>query len=453
MTGAVVTSSAPGSSSSGTTACEGFGCPVKIDLLFVIDNSGTMGEEQLNLARNFPGLIAQLEALTDEAGEPVESDVNIMVTTTDFGNPACDESAPKDYVAQGGAPVATPCTDRINRFTGRGPNPVSEQGACYEVCGLGNAAYPSDQFIHIAPDGHNVIGGGPAAALACIGPQGIDGCGYEAPLEAMSQALNPTACWNNPSACEEFDAPFLRDDAILAIAIITDEADCSVRDYSIMKDPVFMEELPTGGRDASSAICWNAGVLCSDLDDQGVYAGCAAVNKGADGQIGVNDEEAVLHPLARYNDLLNSYQAVGREVIMLGVLGVPPVTAHAVDPPHQPLEGGVQALVYRNWRDPQYPAGDVLPSDWAAGQTAVDKQFEFGVGPGCTAITPENVGQGLPPVRIRQVCENLNEPDDPATSVDETKIRCCIESVCGDDFTPALRCLTGLIRKAIPAVQ
>src|SRR5690606_27788264 len=34
-----------------------------VDLLFVIDNSGTMGEEQLNLARNFPLLVQQLEAL------------------------------------------------------------------------------------------------------------------------------------------------------------------------------------------------------------------------------------------------------------------------------------------------------------------------------------------------------------------------------------------------------
>ena len=40
------------------------GCTDQIDLLFVIDNSGTMGEEQLNLARNFPLLIQQLENLT-----------------------------------------------------------------------------------------------------------------------------------------------------------------------------------------------------------------------------------------------------------------------------------------------------------------------------------------------------------------------------------------------------
>jgi hypothetical protein len=32
-----------------------------LDILFVIDNSGTMGEEQLNVARNFPLLVEEIE--------------------------------------------------------------------------------------------------------------------------------------------------------------------------------------------------------------------------------------------------------------------------------------------------------------------------------------------------------------------------------------------------------
>src|SRR5688572_9465553 len=53
------------------------GCTDQIDLLFVIDNSGTMGQEQENLARNFPLLIQQLETLTDSDGNMVMPDVNI----------------------------------------------------------------------------------------------------------------------------------------------------------------------------------------------------------------------------------------------------------------------------------------------------------------------------------------------------------------------------------------
>lgn len=143
---------------------------------------------------------------------------------------------------------------------------------------------------------------------------------------------------------------------------------------------------------------------------------------------------------------------------MLGVLGVPEVTAHADQPPHQPTAGGLEALVYRNWRDPDVPAGgDILPDEWAAGVTAVDKQFEFGVGPGCTGYDPgpgTYTGQAIPPVRVREVCESLNTADDPATTeIDETRIRCCVESICDDDFSPAIRCLTGLIQDAVVPVE
>jgi hypothetical protein len=437
---------------SGTTGPEtcgiDFPCPTMIDLLFVIDNSGTMGEEQLNLARNFPMLIEELQGLAENA------DVNIMVTTTDFGNPLCDDMhKPDDYEEARGEPIASPCTERLPRFTGRGADPMVIEEACVEVCDPAAPVYPSDQFIHFDPESTNVQGGTPAQALACIGPQGIDGCGYEAPLETMLQALNPKACWNDPLGempnpeCTDigrYERPFIRPGAIVAVAIITDEADCSVRDYMLMEDEGFMLVDPvTGTREASSAICWNAGVVCSDRDPMtGEWSGCVQANKNRDGQVGVPDSEAVLHPLSRYITLLQSYQADGHDVIMLGVLGVPPVTRRQEEPPFAPTQGGVEALVFRDWRDPAYPAGDILPDEWGAAITAEDKQHDFGIGPGCTEVTDTYVGQGIPPVRIRAVCESLNIPA-------EGKTRCCIESICGEDFSPALRCLTGLIRDVI----
>jgi hypothetical protein len=126
-------------------------------------------------------------------------------------------------------------------------------------------------------------------------------------------------------------------------------------------------------------------------------------------------------------------------------------------PPHQPTEGGILDLVYREWRDPEVPAGgDILPDEWAAGVDAADKTFEFGVGPGCTGVDPElstYTGQAIPPVRIREVCESLDRADDPETPLDETRIRCCIESICDDDFSPAIRCLAGLIQDVIVPVE
>ena len=259
-------------SNSGPGGCAGgdVGCTDKIDLLFVIDNSGTMAVEQENLARNFPLLIRQLEDLTDSQGNQVNADVQIMVTTTDFGNPLCTPFEPDGYEPARGRPISSPCTHRIERFTGLGSSPDVVPEACTNVC-LNDAA-PDGDFITFQGDANNIpdsimptdidgdgMDDSPVAqALACIGPQGIDGCGYESPLENMLQALNPEADWNTGGQ------PFLRPDALLAIAVVTDEADCSVMEYDIMMDEAFQEIDPDDMEPApSSAICWNAGVSCN----------------------------------------------------------------------------------------------------------------------------------------------------------------------------------------------
>jgi hypothetical protein len=200
-------------------------------------------------------------------------------------------------------------------------------------------------------------------------------------------------------------------------------------------------------------LCWNAGVVCTGLDPvTGEYDGCIAAAKGPGGEIGVADDEAVLHPLSRYRDLLVGLKASGyvRDVVMLGVLGVPEVFEHAAAPPHQPVAGGVADLVYRQWQNP-----DILPDEWDAGVRADDKTFEFGVGPGCTGFDSDAgafTGQAIPPVRVREVCESLDVADDPTTPADETRIRCCIESICDEDFSPAIRCLTGLLQDVFTPV-
>jgi hypothetical protein len=420
------------------------GCTDQIDLLFVIDNSGTMGEEQLNLAKNFPLLIQRLEELKDSEGKMVNPDVQIMVTTSDFGNPLCTPFQKHD--PEKGAPIATGCNTRIDRFTGLTTPPVVVENACTDVCPTDIA--PNDAYIHFwgpdpsqnnvpdVPDA-DINGDGMddselAQALACIGPQGIDGCGYEAPLENMLQALNPGQVWNTGAT------PFLRPNALLAIAVVTDEADCSVKDYSIMTDASFQETNPdSNAKASSSAICWNAGVTCNGPDANGVYSDCTSTN---------NDK---LQPITRYTDYLikELRDNQKKEVIMLGILGVPVVTEHNMDPPFEPTMGGVMDLVYRDWIDGQYPGGDILPTEWAAGVTAAKKQFDFGIGPGCTGEDGMGgySGQAIPPVRIKEVCEALNIDNGDGT----VDIRCCIESICDTDFSAAINCLTGIISKTI----
>lgn len=403
-----------------------------LDLLFVIDNSGTMGEEQVNLAANFPLLIEQIAQIKDKKGNLINPDVNIMVTTTDMGHPGCTQFQKEDYVPAKGEPINTPCTDRLERFISLDKK-KNIQSACTNAC---SGVAPDGPFIRYKVNGTtNVPGDDVAGALSCIGLQGIDGCGYEGQLESMMQALNPDKAWNQGSF------PFVREGAVLAIVMVTDEADCSVLapagydyfDKGKAEDPTFsqywnVDPAEGGKKEVTSAVCWNGGVNCVDADNDGIYESCTSADKG------------VLHSTTqRYVKYLRDVliKQEDKEVIMLGILGVPEVTAHNEQPPYEPTAGGVHSLVYRRWKDGPYPGGDILPGD----KGAAYKEFEFGVGPGCTGTDGQGnfTGQAIPPVRIKEVCESLNEGD---------KIRCCIESICDDDFSNAIRCLSGLLEES-----
>ncbi|MCY1058586.1 hypothetical protein [Nannocystis sp. SCPEA4] len=409
----------------------------QLDVLFVIDNSGTMGEEQSQLADSFPAFVSRLRNLTDANGKLVGVDVHVMVTTTDVPHPLCTPFEKPDYDAADGAPIDTPCTERLERFTGLGADPPVMPEICTSRCSSAVPAFPTDPFIHFNPTAHNVIDpdgeGDPAAdALACIGPQGIDGCGMEAPLEAMLRALDRDARWNRG------DRPFLRPGAPLAIVLVTDETDCSTLNFSyfdpkMVDDPEFNKYWPTDPSNGhktepTSATCWNAGMTCADDDDDGVYEWC------------MSEDKEVLYPVDRYNKFLAGLKQVhDKDVVMLVLGGVPQVTVHNSDPPFEPLEGGVAGLVYRDWQP-----GDILPGDT---DSPAQKQFEFGIGPGCVGPA----GQAVPPGRIQEVCQGLDIADDPETPVDERAVRCCIESVCDADYTPALDCLAGMLQPALQA--
>ncbi|MCA9704683.1 MAG: hypothetical protein KDK70_02400 [Myxococcales bacterium] len=233
---------------------------------------------------------------------------------------------------------------------------------------------------------------------------------------------------------------------MLAVALVTDELDCSVQTpggYSFFTDPdnsVYWNTNPQAGNQPqpTSAICFNAGVTCTDVDGDGIYEdGCAA------------QDNEVLQPLARYTSYFEYLEDQGKEVVMLAMTGVPQVVAHNPNPPYEPIAGGALDVVYRTWFDFPFPNGDILPDEWAMGTTADDKVYAFGaLGPGCTAQDQlgDFTGQALPPVRIRDVCQSLDDVD-PETGA--PNVRCCIESICDQDSSPAFRCLTGIVAQAL----
>ncbi|MBL8623099.1 MAG: VWA domain-containing protein [Myxococcales bacterium] len=194
-----------------------------LDLLLVIDNSGSMGEEQQSIAANLPQLINVLN--TAPGGLP---DVHIGVVSTNVGTGG---------VNIGGCSTATrPQGDDGNLLTSGCP-------------GL-TAAYVEDLR---SPDGSRArnYSGDLATVLSCMTRLGTAGCGFEQPLESMKRALSPG---RNPG--------FLRANALLGVLIVTDEDDCSAFDGGAMfGDPNGTISSPLGPR--TSFRCFEFGVQCA----------------------------------------------------------------------------------------------------------------------------------------------------------------------------------------------
>ena len=161
----------------------------EVDILFVIDNSCSMSDEQASLTANFQSFIQ----FADAQGLAYQ----ISVVSTDmnggFGGPQCTSNA-------------TP------------QRPVGmDQAACgYFADGNGDNTQQNPDWRIITPDEQP----SPEVAFTAIGTQGTSGAGTEKGLESAYQALSSPLItgWNSG---------FLRPDAYLALIFISDEEDQS----------------------------------------------------------------------------------------------------------------------------------------------------------------------------------------------------------------------------------
>ncbi|MBI2377622.1 MAG: choice-of-anchor D domain-containing protein [Deltaproteobacteria bacterium] len=163
----------------------------EVDVLFVIDNSGSMSEEQDSLTSNFSAFIqfADAQAL----------DYRIAVISTDVEG---------DGLFGGACPAALPPMRPVDL----------SQGACgYFADGSAEGLRDPDWRL-VTPDEQP----SPLVAFGALGHQGIEGSGTEQGLQAAYQALSPplSTGWN---------AGFLRPDAYLALIFVSDECDQSPR--------------------------------------------------------------------------------------------------------------------------------------------------------------------------------------------------------------------------------
>jgi hypothetical protein len=205
----------PGSATQeGGDAGLGDGCD-KVDFLFILDNSISMGDEQQNLSNSFPSFIQTIQ-------QDVVSDYHVMVIDTD-GQDKWDEEltecltsdcigedptepcgvlAPEKNWACGNLPAEDACDGTL----GAG---VDHDGTdARSSCGIAGG---KRWFDDTEPD--------PPATFDCVAHL-YDGNSPELTMGGMLAALDPSMV--GPGGCNE---GFLRDDAVLVVTFISDEED------------------------------------------------------------------------------------------------------------------------------------------------------------------------------------------------------------------------------------
>jgi hypothetical protein len=201
------------------------GCE-KVDFLFVIDNSGSMTEEQLALVTSFPGFISTISDTL------MAQDYHLMATDTDaasvgassvsvFNNevlcephPTCCQGACNGV---GGIVLQPPPVECNNEPCANFPLPTG----CDAEIGAGKNTDQQDASCGIDGDLRFMVATQTdlAETFACAALVGSGGDGLERPMDAMIAAVGEHS---DVGGCNE---GFLRDDAVLVVTVISDEDD------------------------------------------------------------------------------------------------------------------------------------------------------------------------------------------------------------------------------------
>ncbi|MFN3197720.1 MAG: hypothetical protein ACE366_04795 [Bradymonadia bacterium] len=198
----------------------------KLDILFVIDNSGSMCEEQVNLGANFEAFAS---FLFNDLGD--NADYRLAVTSTDLRT-----------AGQGGRFLNTPAQPmQLINCTGVTPNTADCPAQLPLILKSENIANEQQLVTN----------------FRCMATLGTQGDGFEKGLEAMRlslscngpnreqfgkccvprEGLTPEQAVNQPDGfvydpfcfvADETEEPeFLRPDSLLVVVFVTDENDCS----------------------------------------------------------------------------------------------------------------------------------------------------------------------------------------------------------------------------------
>ncbi len=213
--------------------------PAEIDLLFVIDSSAAMADEQRAIVAGAGQLFDALAALP--TGLP---DLHVGVISTDVGLGVAAADLPGSQCRAAG-----------------------DDGRLHGAATCGVAA----GFLTDAPDPdgdrRRNYAGTLGDAFACLADVGTRGCTYSQPLTALERAIAL-------DRARPREQRFLRDEALLVVVIASDDDDCSVVSPGLFADPDGTIVSPLGP--LTDFRCFEFGVECDDANPRapGVKHGC-----------------------------------------------------------------------------------------------------------------------------------------------------------------------------------
>ncbi len=185
----------------------------KIDLVFVVDNSASMYDEQQSLLASFPSFI-------DEIGQVLEgNDYQVMVIDTDIGQwSGCYESIYNSFDCGLWCPAN--CPDGCDCECNSEPCAPFSAQPCDALLGAGRITSANGMSCglpgrrYLVPQDPD-----PQGSFTCMASVGIVGASNERPMQALAQALGELS---EPGGCND---GFLRDDALLIVTVVSDEDD------------------------------------------------------------------------------------------------------------------------------------------------------------------------------------------------------------------------------------
>lgn len=395
--------SSGGNSDGGTPTITGRTSGEKIDLLFMVDNSHTMREEQAALRAQFPRLIERLIQGVDLDGDGTleyagARDVHLGVVSSDLGLPGLEGQ-------------------RIEGCIGLGDEGMLNNAASPEVTGCSQQTF-APRFLSYV-DGTSDPAQ-TATDFACLATLGIDGCGFEQQLESTLKAVWPgddmrvtfvtdtQGFGRLGNAGPGFpNGDFIRNDpsdlSLIALVLVTDEEDCS----SHRLDHFVPSASPNG------------------LNTRCYYES-------------LRGDDSNLYSIDRYTQLFRMLRPGNEQLVIFGaIVGVPqelvtPDKLAAVDYDDPAAVGafydGILAHERMQYMIDDKGTPEVLEDD--------------GLQASCTlGPEAEPIARAYPPRRIVEVAKSFGRNG-------------FVQSICEDDFVPAIDLIiTRIAETLVPAVE